>query len=227
MKDMAKYSLSQLLPALTSFITTPILTRLFLPAEYGNWALALSVSSFLVALTVSGLGSAVIRFYPAYKARSSLGTFFITLSVFSASITIIIALVSFLVIWLLSGILPAALVEYLPLIILVFIAQSFFMIYMAIIRAEEKSGVFTTFQLLLNYGGLGLGIFFVVVLGLRVDGLLLGTLLTLVIIMPILYLLATKGVDIRPQNFNLSEGVHMIEYAWPLTLGSVAMWGDW
>jgi O-antigen/teichoic acid export membrane protein len=52
-KDMAIYAPSQFLPALTAFITTPILTRLFLPAEYGYWALALSVSSFLL-LAVPG-----------------------------------------------------------------------------------------------------------------------------------------------------------------------------
>lgn len=224
-KDMARYSLSQLLPALTSFITTPILTRLFLPAEYGDWALALSVCSFLVALTVSGLGSAVIRFYPAHKARSSLGTFFITLFVFSIAITVIIAVAAFFILPLFATKLPPALTEYLPLILLIFITQSMFMIFMAIIRAEEKSGVYTTFQLLLNYGGLGMGIFLVVVFGMRVDGLLLGTLLTLVLIIPILYLLATKGVHIQLQNFDPQDGVHMIEYAWPLSLGSVAMWG--
>lgn len=224
-KDMARYSLSQLLPALTSFITTPILTRLFLPDEYGDWALSLSVCSFLVALTVSGLGSAVIRFFPAHKAQSSLGSFFSTLFIFSTVLTFVIALVSLVILPLFAEILPTALTECLPLIVLIFVAQSIFMVYMAIIRAEEKSGVFTTFQLLLNYGGLGVGIFLVVVFGLRVEGLLLGTLLTLVLIIPILYRLATKGVDIHLRNFNLRDGVNMLEYAWPLSLGNVAMWG--
>lgn len=225
LKDMARYSLSQLLPALTSFITTPILTRLFLPAEYGNWALALSVCSFLVALTVSGLGSAVIRFYPSHKAKSSLGTFFITLFIFSTAIALVIAAISFFTLPLFAGLLPQALTKYLSLIILIFIAQSIFMICMAIIRAEEKSGVYTTFQLLLNYGGLGIGIFLVVVLDMQVDGLLLGTLLTLILIIPILYFFATKGVDIQLNNFSFQDGIHMVEYAWPLALGNVAMWG--
>ena len=56
-KDMLIYMPAQFLPALTAFITTPILTRLFPPAEYGYWALAASVSAFLVALAVSGFGS--------------------------------------------------------------------------------------------------------------------------------------------------------------------------
>ena len=224
-KDMAKYSLSQLLPALTSFITTPILTRLFLPAEYGNWAMALSVSSFLVALTVSGLGSAVIRFYPAYKANSSLKTFFTTMSIFAGVITVFIAGVGYLVIWLFRDKFPASLTDYLPLILLIFIAQSIFTVYMAILRAQEKSGAFTTFQLLNNYGGLGVGLLLVIGFGFRVDGLLWGSLLALTFVLPVLVSLGSRGVDFRLEYFNFQDGLKMFEYAWPLTIGSVAMWG--
>ena len=224
-KDMAKYSLSQLLPALTSFITTPILTRLFLPAEYGNWALALSVSSFLVALTVSGLGSAVIRFYPAYKANSSLKTFFTTMSIFAGLITVLVAGAGYLIVWLFRDLFPNALTDYLPLILLIFISQSIFTVYMAILRAQEKSGAFTTFQLLNNYGGLGMGLLLVIGFGLRIDGLLWGSLLTLVFVLPVLVSLVSRGVEFRLQYFSLQDGLKIFDYAWPLTLGSVAMWG--
>jgi O-antigen/teichoic acid export membrane protein len=46
-KDMAIFAPSKFLPALTAFITTPILTRLFPPAEYGYWAMAASIAAFL------------------------------------------------------------------------------------------------------------------------------------------------------------------------------------
>lgn len=224
-KDITKYSLSQLLPALTAFITTPILTRLFPPADYGNWALALSISSFLVALTVSGFGSAVIRFYPAYKVNSNLATFFSTLSLSAGGITVAVAGLGFLLLFFVKPSLPPVLTDVLPIVILIFMAQSAFTVYMAMMRAQERSGAYTAFQLLFNYGGLGMGLLFVIVLGLRVDGLLLGTLLTLILIIPALVLLTTKGVGIHAKHFKLPDALHMIEYAWPLTLGSVAMWG--
>lgn len=224
-KDMAKYSLSQLLPALTSFVTTPILTRLFLPAEYGNWALALSVSSFLVALAASGLGSAVIRFYPAYKAKSSLKTFFTTMSIFTGLITAFIAGAGYLIISLFRDQFPRALTDYLPLILLIFISQSVFTVFMALLRAQEKSGTFTTFQLLNNYGSLGMGLLLVIGFGLRIDGLLWGSVLTLAFVLPVLIFLASKDVNFRLHYFNLQDGLRMFEYAWPLTLGGVAMWG--
>jgi O-antigen/teichoic acid export membrane protein len=79
LKDLAIYAPSQFLPGLTAFITTPILTRLFPPEEYGYWALAASASGLLVVLAVSGFGSAVLRFYPAYKVAGTANIFFTTL----------------------------------------------------------------------------------------------------------------------------------------------------
>lgn len=224
-KDIARYSLSQLLPALTAFITTPILTNLFAPEEYGKWALTLSISSFLVALTASGLGSAVIRFYPAYKARSSLTTFFSTISITTGVVTVAAAAVASFILFLFRNFFPSALVEFLPLIVFIFIAQSIFTIYMAVMRAQERSSVFTTFQLLLNYGGLGVGLLFVIGFNFRVDGLLLGTLLTLILIVPSLFYFATKGFGVQIRHFQMADALQMVDYALPLTLGSVAMWG--
>ena len=224
-KDMAIYAPSQFLPALTAFITTPILTRLFPPAEYGYWALALSVSSFLVALAVSGFGSAVIRFYPVYKAKSTLDVFFATLSVSIGAVITVVAGVSFLTLFLLKEFLPSALVQLLPLVILIFVAQSIFSVFIAVMRAQGRSGSFTCFQLFTNYGGLGIGLLLVVVWGFRVDGLLWGTFLTLVLALPFLIFLATKGVGIHPQHFHLPDALQIWHYAWPLTLGNVAMWG--
>lgn len=224
-KDIARYSVSQLLPAITAFITTPILTRLFPPAEYGNWALALSIASFLVALTASGLGSAVIRFYPASKANSTLNVFIASLFVSVSVITLVVAAIGFAILYIFKSSLPSELIGYIPLIILIFIAQSIFTVFMAILRASERSGEFSTFQLLQNYGGLGTGLLFVLVFHFRVDGLLWGTLITLIFILPFLGYLSTKGTDVHLSNFQMQEAVQMVEYAWPLTLGNVAMWG--
>jgi len=224
-KDMAIYLPSQFLPAITAFITTPILTRLFLPAEYGYWALATSVSAFLVALAVSGFGSAVLRFYPAYKAQSTLNVLFATLGISITAVITIVAGVSYLALFLLKEFLPSALVQLLPLVILVFVAESIFTVFISLMRAQERSGSYTSFQLFIRYGGLAVGLLLVVVLGFRVEGLLWGTFLTLVLALPFLIFLTTRGVGIHPQHFHVMDALQMWQYAWPLMLGNVAMWG--
>jgi O-antigen/teichoic acid export membrane protein len=52
-----------------------------------------------------------------------------------------------------------------------------------------------------------------------------GTFLTLFLSLPFLIFLATKGVGIHPQRFQLPDALQIWQYAWPLALGNVAMWG--
>jgi O-antigen/teichoic acid export membrane protein len=222
---MALYAPSKFLPALTSFITTPILTRLFPPAEYGYWAMATSVSAFLVALAVDGFGSAVLRFFPAYKAKSTLNVFFGTLGVSIGTVIAFFAGTSFFIIYLIKKFIPSPLYFLMPLVILIFIAQSLFTVSISVMRAQGRSGLFTSFQLFTSYGSLGVGLLLVILLGLRVEGLLWGNFLALVITLPILIFLVTKGIGIHPRYFRFSDVLQIWHYAWPFALGSVAMWG--
>ncbi len=224
-EDLAKYSLSQFLPAITAFITTPILTRLFLPVEYGYWALAANISAFLVALAASGYGSAILRYYPIYKANSSLDVFYGTLT---ASVFVIICLstiMSILILSLFKTFIPLTLYQLLPLAVAIFVAQSIFTIFMSLLRAQQRSGSFTTFQLTTNYAGLGIGLLLVIAFGFRIEGLLWGTLVTTVILLPLIIYLAVRGIGIKVRRFHLADAWQIWDFAWPLTLGNVAMWG--
>jgi O-antigen/teichoic acid export membrane protein len=224
-KDLAVYSPSQFLPALTAFITTPILTRLFPPAEFGYWALAESIYAFLVALAVAGIGSAVIRFYPIYRTESNLQAFFAALGVSVGTVITIVVGISFLALFLLKGILSPKLVQLLPLVILIFIAQGIFTAFISVVRAQKRSGLFTSFHLIMYYGSLGLGLLLGVGFGLRVKGLLWGALLTVVLVLPFLVHLSVKGVGIHLHHFHVAEALKLWHYAWPMALGNVAMWG--
>ena len=224
-KDMANYSPSQLLPALTAFITTPILTRLLPPAEYGNWALAASISAFLVALAVSGFGAAVIRFYPSYEAKSTLTTFFATISVSITAVIVIVAGISYPVLLFFEKKLPSSLRELLPLIILIFIVQGIYTGYLAILRAQKRIRAFTSFQLIISYGGLGTGLLFIMRFDMLAEGLLLGAFLIYLLALPFLIFLTTKDVGIHPRSFQTKDALQIWQYAWPLVLGNVAMWG--
>jgi O-antigen/teichoic acid export membrane protein len=222
---MAFYAPAQFLPALTAFVTTPILTRLFPPAEYGYWALAASVSGFLTAIAVSGFGSAVIRYYPAYKVKATVNVFLATISGSVGVAVTVVAGVSYLVLSLLRDHLPSALTPLLPLVILIFVAQSIYSTFVAVLRAERRSGAYTSFQLFTTYGGLGVGLILVVAWGFRVDGLLWGTFLSLVLSLPFLLIMVARGAGIHPQRFRLLDARQIWHYAWPLALGNLAMWG--
>jgi len=224
-RHMVAYLPSKLLPALTSFITAPILTRLLLPAEYGNWALAAGVYELLFALSCSGLASVPVRFFPAYRAKSELGVFFVTLSISLVILIAITSTVGFLAIFTLEGYLPPTLFPLLIISVLIFMVQAIYTVFLAVVQAQQRSRVYSFFELLTRYGGLGLGLLLVIVFGFRVEGLLWGECLMLALVLPFLLFLAIKGVSLRPRHFRPSVALQMWRYAWPLGLGNMAMWG--
>jgi O-antigen/teichoic acid export membrane protein len=224
-RDMLTYLPSKLLPALTGFISAPILTRLFLPDEYSNYVLALGVSDFLYALACSGLGSSVLRFFPAYKAKSELSVFFATIGGSVGIIITVVSAVSFSILYLLRGNLPVALYPLLQISIIIFIVQAAVEVLKEVVRAQQRSRLYTVTELFVRYGSLGLSLLLVIVFGFRVEGLLWGTILTLALTLPPLLLLTARGVKIQGQNFSLPDASQMWRYAWPLALSNVAMWG--
>jgi O-antigen/teichoic acid export membrane protein len=224
-RHMVAYLPSKLLPALTGFITAPILTRLLLPAEYGNWALAAGVYEFLFALSCSGLASVPVRFFPAYRAKSELGVFFVTLSISLVMLIAITSTVGFLAIFTLERYLTPALFPLLIISVLIFMVQAMYTVFLAVVQAQQRSRVYSFFELLTRYGGLGLGLLLVIVFGFRVEGLLWGECLMLALVFPFLLFLTMKGVSLRPRHFRPSVAFEMWHYAWPLALGNMAMWG--
>jgi O-antigen/teichoic acid export membrane protein len=224
-RDIVAYLPSRLLPALTAFITTPIVTRLFAPAEYANYALALGVSELLVALASSGFGSAVVRFLPQYEMRAALGVFYTTLSVCLAALVSAVGLISFAGLALFRGQIDPTLYPLLIIGVITFVAQSGFNVFTSAARAQQRGVLYTVFQLLYRYGSLGLGLLLVLVFGFQVDGLLWGNLLALVLVLPPLVYFTTRLSGLRPANLRLDDAETIWRYAWPLALGNVAMWG--
>lgn len=223
-RDMLTYAPAKLLPVLTGFITAPILTRLFLPAQYGNWALATGVVDLLFALSVSGYGAGAIRFYAAYKKQGRLNTFFSVLGGSLGSAVLVASSLSLLVLILLPELFPSDLYPLLFVSIAMFVAQAVYSIFMEVARAEEQSGLYTVLQILTNYGGLGLGLLLVMVVGLGVNGLMWGAFLATALTLPFLLWFTVRGSHPRIDAFSRSDARDFWRYAWPLAIGNIAMW---
>ncbi|MHB1295053.1 MAG: oligosaccharide flippase family protein [Anaerolineae bacterium] len=224
-KDLAVYLPSKLLPALTGFISAPILTRLFLPAEYGNYVLALGIADLLYALACSGLGSVPVRFLPAYKSKADQSVFFSTLSASLASVTVLTSWLAIVVLVLLRSLLPADLYPLLFISVLVFVVQSAFLVLLGTVRAQGRSEVYTAFELTVRYGTLGLGLLFVIVFKMGISGLLWGAVLAHILCVPALFLMTTRQAPITRRNVQMPDATNMWRYAWPLAVGNMAMWG--
>jgi len=90
-KDMAKYLPSKAIPAIIGIVALPIITRLFSPADYGNYVIVITTVSILSALA-GWVSMSIVRFYPAYERDKKNAEFTILiikltfLSIFAISI---------------------------------------------------------------------------------------------------------------------------------------------
>jgi O-antigen/teichoic acid export membrane protein len=224
-KDIMTYMPSKLLPALTGFITLPILTRLFLPEEYARYALAKGVSDFFFAFAASGVASVPIRFLPAYRSESDRSVFMTTLGVTVAAVVSVVALIGAVALYLLRGILPQDLVLLLAISLGVFAGQTIYLVLMHIVQAEMRSGIYTLFELLDRYGNLVIGLVLVIIFGFGVEGLLWGEFIAFALLVPTLTIVALRGTKPRPKHWKPQDAGRMWQYAWPLAVGNTAMWG--
>ena len=222
---MLIYLPTKVLPALTGLITTPILTRIFLPEEYGDWALALGVTDFLFAIAMSGIGTAALRFFPAYKAKDTLNGFFSNVLAMTAAVAGGMGILAAVGLALFRGRIDAALFPLLRISILIFAVNSFYTIFMEVLRIQQKSGLYTRLNLTNYYGGLILGLIFVLAFGLRIEGLMYGTVLVHFFAIPLLIRTTMRGVRVGANLLDSSSMATIWAFAWPLTFGNTAFWG--
>lgn len=224
-RDLVNYIPSKLLPAITSFISTPIFTRLFLPVTYGNYALATALSDFLYAVSCSGLGSGIFRYYPVYKAKSTLDSFFSIYTLFISVVIIVTSILAVIFLVLFRSFFSDELFSLLLIGVLYFFLSSFFIILTEVLRAQERSRQYTYFQLATTYGGLILSLVLVMYFHTKVQGLLWGNIVILLAFLPLIFRMVTKGSRIHPRFIQRTDIREIWQFAWPLTLGNMAMWG--
>lgn len=225
LQDMLIYLPTKVLPALTGLITTPILTRIFLPDEYGDWALALGATDFLFAIAMSGIGTAALRFFPAYKVKGNLNGFFSNVLAMTAAVAGSMSMLSAAGLVLFHGQIDSVLFPLLWISILIFAVNSFYTIFMEVLRVQQKSGLFTKLNLTNYYGGLILGLIFVLAFGLRIEGLMYGTVLVQILAIPLLIRATMQGVQVSPNLLDSSSMAAIWSFAWPLAFGNTAFWG--
>jgi len=158
----SKYLVFQALTMGASLITFPLITRLFSPEGYGNFALANTTIAFVVALSKCGLSTAFARNYPAYvpKDRYSLYASSFWSQTFTAS-----ALTAAYVLGISAtrDLVGDELADLLLLIAPLCVFKSLEVLLLGFFRSEERIGAYNmsalAFRLGSAFGGIGTAYF--------------------------------------------------------------------
>jgi len=221
-KDIIKYIPSQIVSAVVGLISIPIITRLFPPADYGNYILVLSTVSILVTL-VGWLDISIIRFYPAYERDKKLDIFYSTalkwlsISIFGISILFLLILV------IVKNYISPNLYNLMLIGIGVFICSALFSNLLNFLRAKRLVSWYTNFSVWKSITAIGLGLILVIFFKFGVEGLLLGIILSIILILPRLWGKIVSKITLQKKTSGLLV-IEMARFSFPLVAGNLAYW---
>ncbi len=223
-KDLLTYLPGKALPALAAFITVPIYTRLFSPAEFGNYALATAATEFLLLGTATGFGQAAVRFFSAYQLKSSLSRYFIVVFGSVGLITLAAAAAGAGILLIFPALVSTELYTLLWDALILYVVSACNATLMDILRSQEKGRLYSSIYTGQTYAGIIFGLILVLVFGMNIRGLIWGQTLGLLLpIIPLIWLV-TRSVTIRAADLDRSDFSQLWAFALPYTIGNIAFW---
>jgi O-antigen/teichoic acid export membrane protein len=222
-RDLVRYLPAQVIPALIAFLTIPIVTRLFEPADYGDYRLVLAtVGAFGAA--GSWLASAIYRFFPEQELQD-------TILGFRATVRRLLTLNSVVLgcVWLLGLVVVWPFMRRdLRTLLLIGVVVMVTNLMWSVVSAQARvirEVTWYSWGLILNRAiTLGGGVALVVLLGLGVDGLLYGSIAGTMLLLPALIRVVRRGMPAGRGQVDGFLGSAMFRYGYPLTFTALATW---
>lgn len=222
-KDIVRYLPTKIVPAIVGFISVPLLTHLFLPDDYGNYALVIATVNIFSILN-AWLSMAVIRFLPLYKEEGKREEFIAT-TVKTSLLSVLTLSVLFLgMAFFFHSRVDIGLMTMLYIGIGMFAVCSLSNIFLDFLRSERKAYLYSIFAVWYSVMSLVFGLFFIKVCRLGIQGMLYGFLLSFTMAIPFLWSLSVGKPRIPSVNINWTMVRTMGKYSFPLVLSNLAGW---
>jgi O-antigen/teichoic acid export membrane protein len=220
--DMVRYLPSQVLPALIAFLAIPVLTRLLSPAEFGDYRLILAaVGGFGAA--GAWIAAAVYRSFPEMEISDRLDGFRATVNGLLAFTLGLFAILWLGGTWGIRSWLGDDRANLFLIGAVLMAVNTFWGITNSQVRAVREVGWYSVSVILNKAITLGLGVGLVIWAGLRVDGLLYGSIAASLLLLPLL-LWVINGRLPSAGRFSRDLARQMLRYGLPIALVQVVNW---
>ncbi|MEN6328052.1 MAG: polysaccharide biosynthesis C-terminal domain-containing protein, partial [Syntrophomonas sp.] len=200
--------------------TIPIITRIFGPGDFGNYSLV--SATIAIFTTICGwIGMSVIRFYPVYQKEKEENILFGNLTLLLEISIMVCSIVYILFLHLIK--LPTQLSLLLKIGLIVAVVSSAFDSLLFFFRAQRRVALYSNFMIWKSLSTFGLGLALVIGLGLGIEGLLWGTVIGLIIALPLVWKLFTTRLKLV---IKISTPFirQMLAYSAPLVISNLAAW---
>lgn len=221
LKDMSKYIPAQVVPGIVGFISIPIITRLFTPANYGDYVIVVSTVSVLVML-VGWLPMSIIRFYPEYVRKNRLALLKDSLLIMMIISVLCLACIYAFGLFSLKKNLSASMYSLLKIGIVFFALHACFEMLLEFLRAQRKIGWYSLFSAWKSITSIGFGLLLVIACSFNIEGLLWGAVICFSIALPVQWRLLFKKTTCNLKNFSKTAVKEAALYGFPLVAGNLA-----
>lgn len=225
-EDLGKYLPSKLVPPIVGIIALPIITRLFSPEDYGNYILVMATVSVLALTAVAWLGSSTIRFFPVYELRDELGKFHGTLIKLTPISIGVVCLIFLGILSFAQAQISANLYSLMRIGVLVLIANSFVSVFLELLRAKRQVASYTFFSIWQSAVRVGLGVALVMIFHFGVEGLLWGSLISTVTILPLLSKVSVGKLLLTKGKIRSTMTLEMAKYGIPAMAINILSWAQ-
>ncbi|MFN3759897.1 MAG: lipopolysaccharide biosynthesis protein [Algoriphagus aquaeductus] len=216
--DLFKYLPSKIVPAIIAFASLPIYTNIFSPKQFGDYTFVLSLITFL-STTVGWVNTSNVRYYPEYEKRGELfeySSIVFKIALFSISIFTFFYVIG---VFLFRDFIQKDLFSLMLISIFYFIFLSFFTIMQNFLRVNDKISLYSLSTIWRNVTSFAFGIILIFVFEIGIEGLLLGSILSLFFFFPVLFKYSFKKIDFSiPVNFELLKT--FLLYSLPLVISN-------
>jgi O-antigen/teichoic acid export membrane protein len=222
LRHSAVYGIGNILSKLVGFFLIPVYTRCLSPQDYGMVELLDLTLSFISMIVGMGLSSAVLRFYFDTKDKEERNALVSTALIFISSCAAVVVLLAVAFDHEISLLLfkNNGCEIFFDLMIITFFFSGLIEIPLVLLRAQERSVVFSAVTLLRLVLALSLNIYFIVIAQWGVMGFLVSNLTTSVVLSLVLVVATLSKAQIRFSKRHLRN---MVLFGLPLVPSSLGM----
>ena len=182
--DFFKYWPTMVLPGLIALVTLPIYTHTFTPADYGTYVLVNSAIVLAATVGVAWIETAVLRFYAEYRQRGA-QVALITSVVVALGLSLLVVVVLARIILSTLHLESETLSNLLEVGLWVLVTTSGLRVLLTMFRASVRATDYAILQSINIVGGVSLGLLFAIGLQAGIEGLLIGTGLMALLLIPV------------------------------------------
>jgi O-antigen/teichoic acid export membrane protein len=224
LKNSILYTLGSMMTPMIGFIMLPIYTNYLVPEEYGIMTTIQTIVGMLQLVFLLSLHGSVTRFFYDFmdqpeKQKEYLGSIFAFVLIFSTTVASILLFFSNSIGPILFKTIPTH--PYYHLLIGISWVSALFALPMALLRAQEKAGLFVCLNIIKAIVEIAIASYLLIVKGLGVQGVLISQLIVTIIVNIIMYLIQFRYIKM---SMNLTYIKQSLMFSIPLLPHVASSW---